>query len=255
METQKSFDTLSPVGKLNTPVGRRHLLKMMAGAGALAIVGASALPGKVGAQDAEATVGGYYRTTTQLNLREKPSTSAKILLVMQENALVEYLGETKNGFRKVAHQGTAGWAHRDYLTVSNGGSSDPPVIVGQGVTTTSVNFRTGPTTGHQVIRVLARGTVVDVSDTERYGFRYAVHNGRGGWIYDDYLAPYGGEGPAVFTTTSAVNLRAKPSTSAKILLVVKQGETVYDYDLEIANGFRSVDYKGTVGWIYNTYLE
>ncbi len=255
MDAKKTFDTLNTNDNLGSAIDRRRLLKMMAGAGALALVGASVLPGKAGAQDAELTAGGYYRTTTQLNLRAQPSTSADIYLVMDEGEIVEYLGVTKNGFRKVAYQGTAGWAHRDYLVVSNGGSDDPPVIVGQGVTTTAVNFRAGPSTGHMVFRVLAKGTVVDVSDTERYGFRYAVHDGQAGWIYDDYLAPYGGEGPAVFTTTTAVNLRATPSTSAKILLVVQAGETVYDYDLEIANGFRSVDYNGTVGWIYDAYLE
>jgi hypothetical protein len=50
-------------------------------------------------------------------------------------------------------------------------------------------------------------------------------------------------------------LRAKPSTSAAIRLVVPAGAEVKDYDLEIVNGFRSVDYKGTVGWIYNAYLK
>ena len=28
-----------------------------------------------------------------------------------------------------------------------------------------------------------------------------------------------------------------------------------DYDLVMSNGFRGVDVNGTVGWIYDTYLQ
>jgi uncharacterized protein YraI len=231
---------------------RRRLLKVVAGVGAAAVAGAASLPR--GAAAREVVTGGYFRTTAALNLRAKPNLTAKIILVMPKGAGVEYLGETKNGFRKVAYQGTGGWAHKDYLEITNGGSDDPPVIIGQAVTTTAVNFRSGPSTGHQVYRVLPKGTVIEYADTERYRFRYVKYNGQGGWIWDDFLAPQGGEGPAVFTTTTAVNLRAKPSLSAKVLMVVAKGQTVLDYDLELANGFRSVDYLGTVGWIYDAYL-
>lgn len=239
---------------LGSSIDRRHLLKLIAGTGAAAVAGAVVLPGAAGAQTTE-SISSHYRTTTALNLRANPSTSAKILLVMPANAIVEYLGETKSGFRKVAYQGTGGWAYADYLTVSNGGSDDPPVIIGQGVTTTAVNFRSGPSTGHSIHRVLPKGTTIDISDTELYGFRFVKHNGQGGWLWDEYIAPAGGEGPAVFVTTAAVNLRAKPNTSAKILMVIPAGQTVLDYDLVMSNGYRGVDYKGNVGWVYDAYLK
>jgi uncharacterized protein YgiM (DUF1202 family) len=233
---------------------RRRMLRLIGGAGAAAAVGTLAVAGAARAQDEVSAAGGFYVTTTALNLRAKPSTSAKVLRVMPARSAVEYLGETRNGFRKVAYKGIGGWAHKDYLQVANGGSDDPPVIIGQAVTAIAVNFRTGPSTGHRILRVLAAGTVVQISDTKRDGFRYVVHNGQGGWIYDDYLAPQGGEGPAIFVTTTAVNLRAQPSTSAKVLKVVPKGATVKDYDLVMSNGFRGVDYNGTVGWIYDAYL-
>jgi uncharacterized protein YgiM (DUF1202 family) len=241
---------------LNSTMDRRQVVKLISGASALAVVGAVGLAGRAGAQEA-AAVGDYYRTTARLNLREKPSTSAPVITVLPLNALVQQVAPMQNGFRKVAYQGKNGWAHADFLEISNGGSSDPPNFIGQGVTTTAVNFRSGPSTGHKIYGVLSKGTVLDISDRVEYGFRYVKYNEQGGYVYDDYIAPYGGEddGAVHFITTARVNLRAKPSKSAKVLMVVNAGEEVLDYDLELANGYRSVDYKGSVGWIYNAYLD
>lgn len=243
-------------GGLESALDRRWVLKLIGGAGALAIAGAVTLPGKAGAQEAQA-VGDYYRTTARLNLRAQPNTSAKILLVLPENALVQQVAPIQNGFRKVAYQGTTGWAHSDYLAISNGGSSDPPTWIGIGVTTSSVNLRSGPSTGHQVLKIVPKGAAIDISDRVEYGFRYVKYNGQGGYVYDDYIAPQDSseDGPVRFKTTARVNMRAKPSTSAKIIKVIEKGEYVLDYDLVMANGFRGVDYQGTVGWIHDDYLQ
>jgi len=228
---------------------RRSVLRVMLGAGAVATGGFAhlALSDSAAARSGD----GRLRTTAALNLRAKPSMSASVRLVMPKGAIVTNRYAEKNGFMKVEYQGLIGWAYGAYLEPVD---SDP-TIIGEAVTTTTVNFRSGPSTGQSVLRVLAKGTVVQISDRTQAGFRYAIHDGMAGWIYDQYLAPHGGEGPAYFTTTTAVNLRAKPSTSSTILLVVPAGAVVADYDLQIVNGFRSVDYNGTVGWIYDAYLE
>jgi uncharacterized protein YgiM (DUF1202 family) len=235
---------------LQSPMDRRNLIKMMAGAGALALTGLQSLPRR-----ANAAQGEYYRTTDSLNLRKSASTSAQVLLVMPAGAMVQDLGEQSNNFKKIAYQGTSGWAHSGYLELTNGGSSDPPAYLGDAVTTTSVNFRTGPSNGHSVIQVLPKSTTVTYSDRVEYGYRFVKYNGRGGWVYDDYLTPAGGEGPVAFTTTAYVNMRKSPSTSAQVIVVVPAGETVLDYDLEVRNGWRGVDWKGKVGWIYGDYLK
>jgi uncharacterized protein YraI len=235
---------------LERTTDRRGALRLLLGAGAMAAAGGASLA--LGRQAAARSGDGQLRTTTALNLRAKPSLQAKVLLVMPKGAIVTNQYAEKNGFIKVGYQGTIGWAYGTYLEPA--GSGDPPII-GQAITTTAVNFRSGPSTSESVFRVLSKGTTVEISNLVQNGFRYAIHNGQAGWIYDQYLAPAGGEGPAIFTTTTAVNLRAKPSTSAAILLVVPAGAVVKDYDLELVNGFRSVDFKGTVGWIYNAYLE
>jgi uncharacterized protein YgiM (DUF1202 family) len=233
---------------LGKQMTRRGMLRLMGGLGAAAV--ASVVLTRV----AGATSGSaYFRTTSALNLRAKASTSGKVLLVLPANAQVKNLGQSSNGFFKVTYQGTTGWAFSDYLV------SDVPDVdvnwIGDAKTTSAVNFRSDPSSSADVMAVIAKGKTVTISDVVENGYRYVEAQGALGWIFDDYLAPVEESGPVSFKTTTSVNLRANPSTSAKVLKVVPAGKTVVDYDLVMSNGYRGVDYNGTVGWIYDDYLQ
>jgi len=235
----------------SAPISRRSVIKFAFGATAAIAVGGVALT-----SNADARSGGAYRTTTALNFREQPNTSSKVLAVLPKDTTVGYLGERKNGFLAVSYQGMSGWAYESFLAFIEDGPSDP-VIIGSAVVTSAANFRSGPSTGHQVFRVLSAGTSVQISDTVRDGYRYIIHDGQAGWLYDAFLGQDdggNGDGPGVFYTTSAVNLRAQPSTSSKVLMVVPPDAQVLDYDFVMSNGFRGVDYNGNVGWIYDDFL-
>ena len=119
---------------------------------------------------------------------------------------------------------------------------------------TALNFRAGASTSSQVLAVIPQGGTVGYLGERKNGFLAVSFQGMSGWAYEDFLAPDNGDGAAVFFTTTAVNLRAKPSTSSKVLTVVPAGVGVLDYDFVMSNGFRGVDYNGTVGWIYDDFL-
>jgi uncharacterized protein YgiM (DUF1202 family) len=235
---------------LGNQMDRRRVLRVALGVGSAALAGGALTKG------AQATSGpAYFRTTANLNLRAKASTSGKVLLVIPVNSLVDNYGQSSNGYYKVAYKGTVGWAYSDYLEQVIPGDGDPDVnIIGNAVTTSAVNLRTGPSTAYDVLQVVKKGKSVEISDLVSGGYRYVIVDGTSGWIYDQYLDQGDAEGPIDFLTTSAVNLRKDPSTSAKIIKVVPKGATVTDYDLVMSNGYRGVDYKGTVGWIYDAYL-
>jgi uncharacterized protein YraI len=186
-------------------------------------------------------------------LRTGPGARRRIILVMPTGSTVKDLGVSKNGYRNVSYKGTAGWASMDFLIVSNGGSD--PILLGNSVTTTAVNLRSGPSTSNQVLRVLSVGTVVTTSDTVTNGFRYVVHNGLAGWVYDAYLK-VGADGPTdgTLTVTTALNLRPEPSTSARILAVMPEGSHVQPTG-EGSNGFAKVVYGNLTGWAATQYLN
>lgn len=234
-----------------TAVTRRRVLRWALGAG-VAVLGGAATRGVSASGGSE-----YFHVSVALNLRAKPMATGKILLVIPADSLVKNLASSSNGYNKVSYQGTTGWAYGAYLEETNGGSDNPDVTwLGTARVTTDVNLRTGPSTGNSVIQVLKKGTTIQVSDWVLDGYRYVDRDGHGntGWVFDDYIGQVETQGPISFITTTAVNLRAQPSTSAKIIKVVPKGTTVTDYDLVLSGGFRGVDVNGTVGWISDTYL-
>ena len=233
-------------GALSVTMSRRRVLRLPGAAGAAAVVAGVAHVAPAGAASA-----GNYRTTADLNPRAKPSSSARILLVMPEGSVVEESGDRKNGYMKCRYGGKTGWAFEAYLQSPI--TNDDPNVVGVDVTNTDVNLRSGPSTGHQVLRVLNPGTEVNISDTVQNGFRYVVHLGLAGWVWDAFIGGGPSAGPEKLTTTSALNHRAKASTSAAVLAVIPSGAKVGDQG-ESSNGFRKVSYNGAIGWCWADYL-
>src|SRR5262245_36077822 len=56
-----------------------------------------------------------------------------------------------------------------------------------------------------------------------------------------------------YRTTTPLNLRAEPSLSAQVLLIMPAEVVVVDAGSS-ANGFVKVEYNGTTGWAYGDYL-
>jgi len=246
---QISNGSTSRVTGIGATMDRRQVVKLVAGASALALGG-----GVVATQNADAAGGGSLKTTAVLNLRSGPGTSHKVLLVIPNGSHVFDNGEQKNGFRKVTYNNTRGWASAQYLKAGTQIPGEAGPVVGTRVTTTAVNFRSGPSTGDSVIQVLAKGSTVEITNTLVDGFRYSYFEGRGGWVYDAYLGQGGDNGGSTLTVTTALNLRAKPSTSARVLAVMPEGAKVQSSG-DGANGFAKVKYQGTWGWAWTAYLN
>ena len=233
---------------LDTAMNRRHLFKLMGGAGAVLVAGGIA--GKAGRASAQSAA--QYKTTAALNFRSGAGTNYSVIAVMPLGTIVAATGNRANGFLEVGYNGTYGWAHGDYLTPFSG--SDP-VIIGEARTTTAVNLRTGPSTGNQVLRVVAAGTLVQISETVEYGFRYVIHNGLAGWMYNEYLSWSTDDQSGNYaTTTAALNLRAEPSTSARVLTVMPEGSRVQLLHTAVGR-YANVNYNGMQGWAHLDYLK
>ncbi|HEV2108757.1 MAG TPA: SH3 domain-containing protein, partial [Thermomicrobiales bacterium] len=202
--------------------------------------------------------------TAGARLRSGPGTSYRILASLAKGTEVRYLadGGSANGYRwykvRVLATGQEGFMAASLLSAPDGGTGSDPVIIGSARTTANVNLRSGPSTSNQVLRVVAAGSTVQISGTVRSGFRYVIHNGLAGWIADQYLvSDVPGDGPYdpnFATTTAALNLRAEPSLSARVLLVMPEGARVRLLDGG-SGQFRKVSYNGTVGWAAYAYLN
>jgi D-alanyl-D-alanine carboxypeptidase len=167
-------------------------------------------------------------------------------------------GTNENGFSSVTYAGTSGWAYRDYIVPSASvvdGVGFDPIFFGRARTTADLNLRAGPSTSEDVLMVIPNSTWVEISNGEKNGFRFVSFNGRLGWSYDDFLSWPGDGAPlAYLTTTVALNFRAEPNLSARILEVLAAGTRVQATS-EVADGLRKVVHNGTTGWAYGKYLS
>ena len=255
-----STASLSPSSWSPASINRRTVLGKALGLGAMVLaIGAAGPARRVAAQDVSAQqhTSQPYTVTDDLNLRAGPGTGYRVLLVMPKGATVTLNAQVQNGYLSVNYKGTIGWAHEDYIVPANKPPADP-VLIGTATTIAALNLRSGPSTGHQVLRLLSKGSKVQTSDKVVNGFRYVIYQGLAGWAYDTFLTASvpveDAYDPAYATTTAALNLRAEASTSAKVLLVMPSGARVRLLD-GYANGFRKVSYAGTTGWASTAYLN
>jgi len=194
-----------------------------------------------------------YTVSASTNFRSGPSTSYSIISVISKGATFTLNGRTQNGYAAITYQNRSGWVLASLVVAA--GTNPDPVITGTAWTISAVNLRSGPSTSNQVLRVVPSGAKIGVSNTVRNGFRYVSHNGLAGWLFDAYISFSDGTNqPETFTTTAALNLRAEPSTSARILLVMPEDATVQAAK-GTASGWRQVIYKGTTGWAATAYLN
>jgi uncharacterized protein YraI len=135
-------------------------------------------------------------------------------------------------------------------------------------TTANVNFRSGPSTGYSVLRVLAKGAEVETADaTPSNNFYKVRHNGTTGWVHGNYLmfvsTPSGGtsgvngtlEAGTVLEVVADLNFRSGPSTSYKVLSVLSGGTQVTTTGAEPQNRYYQIDYQGKVGWAHGGYMK
>lgn len=241
---------------LGTTITRRSLVKSLAGIGVTAAVltPARGLISPAAARSTDSLI----VNTDGARLRSGPGTGYRTLAFLAKGTEVRFLadGGSANGYRwykvRVLATSKEGFVAASLLSAPNGGTGSDPVIVGSAVTTANVNLRSGPSTSHQVLRVVAKGSTVKISNTVQNGFRYVVFNGLAGWIFAQYLSS--GSTGETFTTTARLNLRAQPSLSAKVLLVIPSGARVRATS-QVSGSFRQVIYNGVTGWAATAYLN
>ena len=239
-----------------TYLSRRSVFKAAAGLGlaAVAVGPVSGLLSSVTARSTDTLI----VNSAGARLRSGPGTGYSVLASLAKGTEVRYLadGGYANGYRwskvQVLATGKQGYVAASLLSAPDG--SGDPVIIGVMYATANVNLRSGPSTSNTVLRVVAKDSAVQASDTARNGFRYVIHNGLAGWISESYLSFRDAPSGETFTTTARLNLRSAPSATAPVVLIMPANSVVAAL-AGTASGWRQVSYKGTVGWAATAYLN
>ncbi len=210
---------------------------------------------------------------TSLNVRSGPSTGNSVIGSLKNNEKVEVISES-NGWSKIKYNGKEGYVSSTYLKdVNEGGNSKPnetpnpkPNVETKTkvVVATSLNVRSGPSTGHGIIGSLKNNERVEVI-SESNGWSKIKYNGKEGYVSSTYLkdSNEGGtskpdEKPNVGTkikvvAATSLNVRSGPSTSHGIIGSLKNNEKVEV--ISESNGWSKIKHNGKEGYVSSTYLK
>ncbi|WP_338659690.1 SH3 domain-containing protein [Paraclostridium sordellii] len=198
---------------------------------------------------------------TSLNVRSGPSTGHGIIGSLKNNEKVEVISES-NGWSKIKYNGKEGYVSSTYLKDSNeGGTSKPDVETKiKVVAATSLNVRSGPSTGHGIIGSLKNNEKVEVI-SESNGWSKIKYNGKEGYVSSTYLKDSNEGGtskPDVETkikvvAATSLNVRSGPSTGHGIIGSLKNNEKVEV--ISESNGWSKIKYNGKEGYVSSTYLK
>ncbi len=192
-----------------------------------------------------------YTVTVNAKIRSGPGQDHEVVSVIPKGAPLAISTPERDTFQGVAYNGQEGWVYAPLIVAAN--APGDPSLVGEATTAAAAHLRSGPGEEHTVLRVVASGAPLNVSNTVQNGFRYVVHRGLAGWMADRCIAWRAGHRTRM-TTIANLNLRDEPGTSANVLRVIPSDATVIMID-EALNGFRKVTYDGTVGWVAEDYLR
>lgn len=115
-------------------------------------------------------------------------------------------------------------------------------------TSSSVNFRYGPSTNYSVIRNLTAGTTVDVI-SHGSSWSRVRQNGTTGYLATKYI-----KFTATGVVTRQVNLRDRAATSSNILVKIPAGQTVQVLAGPVS-GWYKVVWGSLTGFVYGSYLD
>lgn len=215
-----------------------------------------------------------------VNFRTGPSTASTSMRKLEKNTALYVLSETGDWYY-VLIGSQYGYVYKTYVSITGTaqidasgkavGESLPSGVVGKGVTTGGVNYRSGPSVDNTKIGTFAKGTALYIYNTVN-GWYYVTTEDASlsGYVSSAYVkvtASYGNLGSTESTqsgssgstilgsgkTTAKVNFREGPSTSAKKITQLTSGVAVTIYSLN--NGWYEVDYQGTRGYLYAKYVQ
>lgn len=203
-----------------------------------------------------------------LNLREEPSTGAKVLMQIPEGARVEVLA-TSGTWTHVRYNGQTGWVMTRYLRMNEDAEDEPEGQTTAVVNTPSggLNLRDRASTDGKVLALIPRHTRITVLQRGATWCK-VIYAGQTGWVMTTYLLFDGEDAPTptptappaenesdawVNTPSGTLNLREEPSTSAKVLAQIERGAKVTRLSNE--GEWSRIRYNHQTGYVQRKYLS
>ena len=211
------------------------------------------------------------RTTAGVNVRSGPGTNYSSKTVIASGTSITVTDRSNSEWYAVKlSNGMTGYIYSIYIELqsSAGGSTSGGV---QAKTTAGVNLRRGAGTSFGVIRVVATGTTVTVTEaTNAQWYKVKLSDGTEGYIFTEYLNVISGDidsvkpdeddtpdtsGAVTARTTTDINLRRGPGTTYGVIMVVDENVTVTVTEATNSEWYKVRLADGTEGYFSAQYLK
>lgn len=195
------------------------------------------------------------KTTANVNLRKKASTSSAIIKTVKKNTKLTIIEKTNsNWYRVKLSGGTKGYMSSKYLKEVKETTTTTTTTTSNNktaTTTTGVNLRAEASTSANIKCVVLSGTKVTITNTSsKEWLGVKLSDGTKGYISAKYLKlNLSGK------TTTAVNLRASDSTDSAIKKVVSSGTKITITAMPSPEWFKVKLSDGTTGYIASDYIS
>jgi cell wall-associated NlpC family hydrolase len=120
-------------------------------------------------------------TCDGLNVRQTPSTSAKIVTMLAKNSKVSVITK-QNDWLKISANGKQGWVLGQYLSVKD-------VAIGTGtISANNVNLRKEPNTSATIVLKVNKSLKLTYYQVSGDWYRVKLSNGTFGWVRKDFFS-------------------------------------------------------------------
>lgn len=195
---------------------------------------------------------GEATAADDLNLRSGPGQTFGVVTEIPEGSALDITGVAEGGYLPVSFAGFTGWVAEEFVLRELTAMQPAPLEPGSAATLDALNLRSGPGPTFGLVTEIPEGSELVVNGVPEGGYVPVTFNGFTGWVSEQYVRLP----EPVATSASAtqpLNLRAGPSVTDQILLVIPAGGEV-TLTGAADGGYLGVTYGNTQGWADAAYL-
>ena len=203
------------------------------------------------ANDMDASFGTGTIDGSYVRMRSGASTSSPILGTYNSGTTMTVTG-VSGAWYKVNYNGTDGYVHSDYVSLSGVTSSGGSASGSNGsVKGSDVRMRSGPGTNYSILGTYQNGTALTVTGTEN-GWSKVTIGGTSGYIRSDYVSG-GADSKTGYIKGNDVRLRSGAGTSYSILGTYNNGTPLTITGT--SGDWTAVTINGVKGYVNSAYVS
>ena len=203
------------------------------------------------ANDMDASFGTGTIDGSYVRMRSGASTSSSILGTYNSGTTMTVTG-VSGAWYKVSYNGTAGYVHSDYVSLSGVTSNGGSTAGSNGsVKGSDVRMRSGPGTNYSILGTYQNGTPLTVTGTEN-GWSKVTIGGMSGYIRSDYVSGGGADSKTGYIKGTGVRMRSGAGTNYSILGTYNNGTPLTITGT--SGNWTAVTINGVKGYVNSTYV-